>query len=229
MNVFNILISGVGGQGVLLTSKIIAEAALLAGLDVKQSEVHGMAQRGGSVLSQVRFGEKVFSPIVTEGEADLLIGFEPLETARYLHFLKDDGAVIYNTRTIGTIGVSIGAQQYPADVNEMIKSRAKKVMPFDGTQLAVAAGDKRTLNLVLLGAALSSLPLKEQFILDAIVNTVPKKVLEINQKGICRRQGPAVASSFSRSATPQRISSCQILYCVSQSYPEFCCETSVFI
>ncbi len=182
MSVFNVLISGVGGQGVLLTSKIIAEAALLAGLDVKQSEVHGMAQRGGSVLSQVRLGDRVFSPIITEGEADLLIGFEPLETARYLHFLKDDGAVIYNTRTIGTIGVSIGAEKYPADVNEIIRSRAKRVLPFDGTQLAVEAGDKRALNLVLLGAALSFLPLKEQAVHDAILKTVPKKVLAINQK-----------------------------------------------
>ena len=182
MNVFNILISGVGGQGVLLTSKIIAEAALRAGLDVKQSEVHGMAQRGGSVLSQVRFGEQVFSPIVTEGEADLLIGFEPLETARYLHFLKDDGAVIYNTRPIGTIGVSTAAEKYPIDINETIKSRAKTVMPFDGTELAVKAGDKRTLNLVLLGAALQFLPIKEDVIVEAIKNTVPKKVLEMNQK-----------------------------------------------
>ena len=191
MNVFNILISGVGGQGVLLTSKIIAEAALRSGLDVKQSEVHGMAQRGGSVLSQVRFGEKVFSPIVSEGEADLLIGFEPLETARYLHFLKDDAVVIYNTRPIGTIGVSIAAEKYPAGVNDIIKSRAKTVMPFDGTQLAVSAGDKRTLNLVLLGAALKFLPLNESVILDAIVNTVPKKVLAINQKAFAagRAQG----------------------------------------
>lgn len=182
MNVFNILISGVGGQGVLLTSKVIAEAALLSGLDVKQSEVHGMAQRGGSVLSQVRIGDKVFSPIISEGEADLLIGFEPLETARYLHFLKDNGVVIYNTRTIGTIGVSIAAEKYPADINETIRKNAKTVMSFDGTQLAVTAGDKRALNLVLLGAALAHLPLKEASVLDAIVNTVPKKVLEINQK-----------------------------------------------
>jgi indolepyruvate ferredoxin oxidoreductase beta subunit len=182
MNVYNILISGVGGQGVLLTSKIIAEAAILQGLDVKQSEVHGMAQRGGSVLSQVRFGEKVFSPIVSEGEADLLIGFEPLETARYLHFLKDDGAVIYNTRPIGTIGVSIAVENYPADIDDVIKRRVKAILPFDGTQLAVAAGDKRTLNLVMLGAALKFIPLKESIIIDAIVNTVPKKVLEINQK-----------------------------------------------
>jgi indolepyruvate ferredoxin oxidoreductase beta subunit len=191
VNVFNILISGVGGQGVLLTSKVIAEAALLAGLDVKQSEVHGMAQRGGSVLSQVRFGDTVFSPIVSEGEADLLIGFEPLETARYLHFLKDEGVVVYNTRSIGTIGVSIAAEKYPADINTLIKDRVKTVMPFDGTQLAVAAGDKRTLNLVLLGAALPFLPLKESVILKAIKNTVPKKVLEINQKAFAagRAQG----------------------------------------
>jgi indolepyruvate ferredoxin oxidoreductase beta subunit len=191
VNVFNILISGVGGQGVLLTSKIIAEAALLSGLDVKQSEVHGMAQRGGSVLSQVRIGDKVFSPIVSEGEADLLIGFEPLETARYLHYMKDDGVVIYNTRTIGTIGVSIAAEKYPADINETIRNNAKTVMSFDGTQLAVNAGDKRALNLVLLGAALAHLPLKESTVLDAIVSTVPKKVLEINQKAFAagRTQG----------------------------------------
>jgi indolepyruvate ferredoxin oxidoreductase, beta subunit len=191
VKVFNILISGVGGQGVLLTSKVIAEAALLSGLDVKQSEVHGMAQRGGSVLSQVRIGDKVFSPIVSEGEADLLIGFEPLETARYLHFMKDDSVVIYNTRTIGTIGVSIAAEKYPADINETIRKNAKTVMSFDGTQLAVTAGDKRALNLVLLGAALAHLPLKEAAILDAIVNTVPKKVLEINQKAFAagRAQG----------------------------------------
>src|SRR5512147_1453992 len=110
VNVFNVLIAGVGGQGVLLTSKIIAEAALLQALDVKQSEVHGMAQRGGSVLSQVRFGDKVFSPIIAEGDADLLIGFEPLEAARYLHYLRDTGTVVYNTRPIGTIGVSIGKE-----------------------------------------------------------------------------------------------------------------------
>ncbi len=191
MNVFNILISGVGGQGVLLTSKIIAEAALLAGLDVKQSEVHGMAQRGGSVLSQVRFGDKVFSPIITEGEADLLIGFEPLETARYLHYLRDSGSVIYNTRPIGTIGVSIAAEKYPADVNETIKSRSKTVMPFDGTELAVKAGDKRTLNLVLLGASLKFLPIEEAFILDAIKNTVPRKILEINQKAFAAGRAQA--------------------------------------
>jgi len=182
VNVFNILIGGVGGQGVLLTSKIIAEAALLAGLDVKQSEVHGMAQRGGSVLSQVRFGEKVFSPIVSEGEADLLIGFEPLETARYLHFLRKTGTVIYNTRPIGTIGVSIGKEEYPADIHETIKKNAQKVHAFDATNVAVEVGEKRTVNLVLLGAALRVLPFDAAIVDQAITNSVPKKALEINRK-----------------------------------------------
>jgi indolepyruvate ferredoxin oxidoreductase beta subunit len=182
VKVFNILIAGVGGQGVLLTSKIIAEAALLAGLDVKQSEVHGMAQRGGSVLSQVRLGDKVFSPIVSEGEADLLIGFEPLETARYLHFLRDAGSVIYNTRPIGTIGVSIGKEEYPADIHATIKKHAGKVHAFDATNVAVQVGEKRAVNLVLLGAALRVLPLPEGIVDQAITNSVPKKVLEINRK-----------------------------------------------
>jgi indolepyruvate ferredoxin oxidoreductase beta subunit len=182
MNVFNILIAGVGGQGVLLTSKIIAEAALLAGQDVKQSEVHGMAQRGGSVLSQVRFGDKVFSPIVAEGEADLLIGFEPLETARYLHFLRDTGTVVYNTRSIGTIGVSIGKETYPADIHETIRKDAHQVLAFDATETAVSVGEKRAVNLVLLGAALGVLPIDAAIIDQAITNSVPKKVIEINRK-----------------------------------------------
>ncbi len=182
MNAFNILIAGVGGQGVLLTSKIIAEAALLAGLDVKQSEVHGMAQRGGSVLSQVRFGDKVFSPIIAEGDADLLIGFEPLETARYLHYLREGGTVVYNTRPIGTIGVSIGREEYPSDIHETIRKNAPRVHPFDATNVAIRVGEKRAVNLVLLGAALRLLPLQEPFIEQAITNSVPKKVLEINRK-----------------------------------------------
>jgi indolepyruvate ferredoxin oxidoreductase beta subunit len=182
VKVFNILIAGVGGQGVLLTSKIIAEAALLQGLDVKQSEVHGMAQRGGSVLSQVRFGDKVFSPIIAEGEADLLIGFEPLETARYLHFLNEGGIVVYNTHPIGTIGVSIGKETYPQDIHETIKKHASEVHPFDATKVAIEVGEKRAVNLVLMGAVLRFLPLKESVVDEAITNSVPKKALDINRK-----------------------------------------------
>ena len=182
MKVFNILIAGVGGQGVLLTSKIIAEAALLQGLDVKQSEVHGMAQRGGSVLSQVRFGDKVYSPIIAEGEADLLIGFEPLETARYLHFLHEGGIAVYNTHPIGTIGVSIGKETYPQDIHETIEKHASEVHPFDATKVAVDVGEKRAVNLVLMGASLRYLPLKDSVVDDAITNSVPKKALDINRK-----------------------------------------------
>lgn len=182
MSVFNVVIVGVGGQGVLLTSKIIAETALEQGLDVKQSEVHGMAQRGGSVISHVRFGKKVYSPIVSEGDADLLIGFEPLETARYIHYLKKDGIVIYNTYRISSITVSIGAEKYPEDIDEIIKKNAKKVYPLDGTKLAVEAGDKRALNIVLLGASLKYLPLNKNIVLKAIENSVKGKALEINKK-----------------------------------------------
>jgi indolepyruvate ferredoxin oxidoreductase beta subunit len=191
VNVLNILISGVGGQGVLLTSKIIAEAALLAGLDVKQSEVHGMAQRGGSVLSQVRFGDKVFSPIVSEGEADLLIGFEPLETARYLHYLRDNGTVVYNTRPIGTIGVSIGKEEYPSDIHETIKKHVPKAFAFDATEVAVGVGEKRAVNLVLVGAALRFLPIDGKIVEQAITNSVPKKLLEINQRAFAAGRAQA--------------------------------------
>lgn len=182
MNVFNVVIAGVGGQGVLLTSKIIAETAMLQDFDVKQSEVHGMAQRGGSVISHVRFGEKVYSPIVSEGDADLLIGFEPLETARYIHFLKKDGIVVYNTYRISSITVSIGAEKYPEDIDEIIKKNAKKVYPIDGTNLAVKAGDKRALNIVLLGAVLKFLPLDKNIVLKSIENSVKGKALDINKK-----------------------------------------------
>ncbi len=182
MNVLNIIIAGVGGQGVLLTSKIIAETALDQGFDVKQSEVHGMAQRGGSVISHVRVGEKVYSPIVSEGEADLLIGFEPLETARYIHYLKENGIVIYNTYKVSSITVSIGAEKYPEDIDEIIKKNAGKVYPFNGTELAVKAGDKRALNVVLLGASLKFLPLEENAVLKTIEKNVKGKAVEINKK-----------------------------------------------
>lgn len=182
MNVFNIVIAGVGGQGVLLSSKIIAEAALSQGYDVKQSEVHGMAQRGGSVVSFVRFGDKVFVPMVSEGEADLLIGFEPVETARYLHYLKDSGTVIYNTYRMSSITVSIGAEKYPENIDEIIKNNAKKVFPFNATELAVLSGDKRALNVVMIGAAMKFLPFEQNIVIDTIKKTVNKKVIDVNLK-----------------------------------------------
>ena len=161
MTGLDIIIAGVGGQGVLLSGRIIAVAALAAGYDVKQSEVHGMAQRGGSVVSHVRFGERVCSPTITRGECGLLIGFEPVEALRNVHFLREGGSLVCNTRKISTLTVSIGTEEYPADVEREINSRVTGeggALLIDGTSLAVQAGDPRTLNLVLLGAAMKTLP-----------------------------------------------------------------------
>jgi indolepyruvate ferredoxin oxidoreductase beta subunit len=182
MNTFNILIAGVGGQGVILASGILADAALNAGLDVKQSEVHGMAQRGGSVLSQVRFGDKVFSPVVSVGECDLLIGFEPLETARYLHFLKGGGAVVYNTHRISTLNVSIGLDRYPEGIEDLIAANAADVVAVDATAVALQAGNKRAINLVLLGAAMRGLPLSVEMVKGSMERHVPPKALAVNRK-----------------------------------------------
>lgn len=182
MSVFNVIIAGVGGQGVLLTSKILAETALSMGFDVKQSEVHGMAQRGGSVVSYVRFGDKVYSPLVSEGECDLIIGFEPLETARYVHTLKEEGVVVYNNYKISSITVSIGAEKYTENIEKIISNNAKRSYPFDATKLAVEAGDKRALNIVLLGAVMRFLPFEKSIVLDVMGKNVKKNILEINKR-----------------------------------------------
>ena len=182
MSVFSVLIAGVGGQGVLLTSKVLAEAALASGLDVKQSEVHGMAQRGGSVVSHVRFGEEVFSPVISPGECDLVIGFEPLEAARYIHFLRDDGAVVYSTRRIMPLPVSSCIENYPVGVEEKIVSYAKRIKALDAASIAIQAGDKRALNIVMLGAAIEFVGLEERKVAGALKKTSPPKALEINKR-----------------------------------------------
>jgi indolepyruvate ferredoxin oxidoreductase beta subunit len=184
----DIIIAGVGGQGVLLSGRIIALAALAAGYDVKQSEVHGMAQRGGSVVSHVRFGERVFSPTVTCGECGLLIGFEPLEALRNVHFLREGGSVVCNTRKISTLTVSSGAEEYPQDVEQEIKWRVRRpagpggALLIDGTALAVQAGDMRTLNLVLLGAAVKYLPFSPAQVEAAIKRTFTGSMSNLNIK-----------------------------------------------
>jgi indolepyruvate ferredoxin oxidoreductase beta subunit len=184
MSIFNILVAGVGGQGVLLTSRVLAGSALLSGLDVKLSEVHGMAQRGGSVISHVRFGDRVHSPVISEGECDLLIGFEPVETARCLHYLKGGAAVVYNTRRIATLTTSIGAEKYPEDIDRIISSSKPRVYPIDATALALDAGDKRALNLVLLGAAAGFLPVTRETIIEAMKSVVPKAAFSVNRTAL---------------------------------------------
>ena len=185
MKGLDIIIAGVGGQGVLLSGRIIAVAALAAGYDVKQSEVHGMAQRGGSVVSHVRFGERVCSPTITRGECGLLIGFEPVEALRNVHFLREGGSLVCNTRKISTLTVSIGTEEYPEDVEGEINSRVTGeggALLIDGTSLAVQAGDRRTLNLVLLGAAMKALPFSPEQVEAAIKKTFTGNISNINIK-----------------------------------------------
>ena len=177
----NIMIVGVGGQGTLLTSRIIGKAALEAGYDVKISEVHGMAQRGGSVVTFVRFGEKVNEPVVEEGQADVIIAFERLEAKRYAHFLKKDGVLIVNDCKIEPMTVVIGAKQYPENIIEDLK-KEHKVYAIDGQKIALELGNSKVLNSVVLGYAASFIGFDKAAWLDTVAATVPQKTIEINQQ-----------------------------------------------
>lgn len=180
MNIFNIVISGVGGQGVLMASKILAESALASGLDAKQNEIHGMAQRGGSVVSFVRIGDEVFSPAVIPGTADILISFEPLEALRYVHYLKPGGRLVYNRATINPSTVATGLVEYPADVEEQIACANKNTKAIDALSIAQKAGDVRAVNMVMVGSVLNELPLKRE-VIESVVKSLSKgKGVEVN-------------------------------------------------
>ncbi|MBQ8315806.1 MAG: indolepyruvate oxidoreductase subunit beta, partial [Lachnospiraceae bacterium] len=152
MTTRNIMIVGVGGQGTLLTSRILGNITVEAGFDVKLSEVHGMAQRGGSVVTFVRYGEKVAEPIVEEGQADVLIAFERLEALRYAHFLKKDGAMVINDRRIEPITVVTGAAQYPENIIEDL-SKEHQVYSVDAQEEALKLGTSKVFNVIVLGVA----------------------------------------------------------------------------
>ena len=177
----NILLVGVGGQGILLASEILAEACMLAGFDVKKSEIHGMSQRGGSVVSHVRFGTEVFSPVVPEGEGDILFGFELLETYRYLSLLKPDARVVANNFRIPPPSVLLGQETYPDDLAGRIRERFSAFTLVDGLKLAVEAGNARAANTVLLGAVAKHLDIADAIWQQALEKMVPKKALEINR------------------------------------------------
>lgn len=178
----NIMIVGVGGQGTLLTSRILGAAAIAQGYDVKVSEVHGMSQRGGSVVTYVRFGERVFSPVIGRGCADVLLSFEPLEAARALPYLKKDGLLVTNTQKINPMPVIAGAMEYPENLLGKMKEKGVDVRAFDALQLAEDAGNAKTLNVVLLGY-LSTLGLfSEETLLAALRSCVPEKLLAVNLK-----------------------------------------------
>jgi indolepyruvate ferredoxin oxidoreductase, beta subunit len=178
--VTNLLLVGVGGQGILLASEILSETFMLAGFDVKKSEIHGMSQRGGSVVSHVRYGREVFSPIVPEGEGDLLLGFELMETCRYLPLLKSGGTVVSNDLRIAPPSVLMGRESYPDGIAERISNRFPDFFLVDGERLATDAGNRRAANTVLLGAVSRRLDVAEDYWLQALERMVPRKALEVN-------------------------------------------------
>lgn len=177
----NIMIVGVGGQGTLLTSRILGGLATAGGYDVKLSEVHGMAQRGGSVVTFVRYGEKVAEPIVEEGQADVLIAFERLEALRYAHFLKKDGVLIVNDWRIDPIPVVIGVEEYPEGIIETLKKNYK-VYTVNATEESKKLGNPKVFNLVVLGIAAQHMDFSKEEWYQVIENTVPPKTIEINRQ-----------------------------------------------
>lgn len=181
METKNIMIVGVGGQGTLLTSRILGGIIQAAGYDVKLSEVHGMAQRGGSVVTFVRYGDKVYEPIVEEGQADVLIAFERLEAMRYAHFLKKDGVLIVNDQRMDPMTVVTGAAEYPEDILEIL-GRDHRVVSIDAMAEAKKLGNSRVFNTIIIGVAAKSMDFKEEEWLSVIERTVPPKTVEINQK-----------------------------------------------
>ena len=176
----NIMVVGVGGQGTLLTSRIIGKTALEQGYDVKLSEVHGMAQRGGSVVTFVRFGQKVYEPVCEEGEVDILISFERLEALRYAHFLKKDGVIVLNDCRIDPMTVVIGDAKYPENIVEELK-KEHKVYTIDGQKVALELGNSKVLNSVVLGYSAEFIGFEKKVWLEIIESTVPPKTVDINK------------------------------------------------
>lgn len=178
----NIMIVGVGGQGSLLASKILGSLLLSEGYDVKVSEVHGMSQRGGSVVTYVRYGEHVYSPIIDEGEADCIVSFELMEAARWLKYLKKDGQIVTNTQQIDPMSVVLGAEEYPENLVEKMKEKGVKVDALDCLSLAEKAGNIKAVNVVLLGRLSHYFDLPEESWIKALESNVPAKLLDINKK-----------------------------------------------
>lgn len=180
METKNIMIVGVGGQGTLLTSRILGGITVDAGYDVKLSEVHGMAQRGGSVVTFVRYGEKVAEPIVEEGQADVLIAFEKLEALRYAHFLKPNGVIVVNDWRIDPITVVTGAAQYPENIIENLSAKYK-VYSMNAMEEAEKLGNVKAFNVIILGLAARHMDFGKDAWLRVIEKTVPPKTIEINK------------------------------------------------
>lgn len=185
----SILIVGVGGQGTLLTGRIMGSHAVNKGLDVKMSEVHGMAQRGGSVVMQVKYGDKVYSPLVELGEADIIFAFEKLEALRYLPFLKEDGVMIVNTQEIEPMPVVMGVEAYPEKIEERLKDACKDICFIDALSIAKKIGNVKVVNMIMIGAYAAYIGDTVEEWETIVENTVPPKTIEMNKEAL--RQGYA--------------------------------------
>lgn len=182
MQTKNIMIVGVGGQGTLLASKLLGRILLSKGYDVKVSEVHGMSQRGGSVVTYVRYGDKVYSPVIDKGEADYIVSFEILEAARWVEYLKDGGTIITNTQEVNPMPVIIGACEYPQELEAKIKALGINLDAIDALSLAEQAGTSKAVNIVLMGKLSKYFDFTEEDWMTAIEQSVPQKFLELNKK-----------------------------------------------
>ncbi len=178
----NLLITGVGGQGIILASDIISETALTAGYDVKKTDTLGMAQRGGSVVSHVRIGSRVWSPLIKEGEVDILLAFEKLEAARWIQFLRPGAIVIINNHALPPLSVNLGNEPYPSDeqIANILKQRTDSIYFVDGTSRVKELGNTRMLNMFMLGCVSSFLPLKVNIWKESISRRLPPGILQIN-------------------------------------------------
>ena len=181
MKTQNIMIVGVGGQGSLLASKLLGRLLLTRGYDIKVSEVHGMSQRGGSVVTYVRFGDKVYSPVIDKGEADYIVSFELLEAARWTEYLKADGKIIVNTQQINPMPVITGAAEYPEALVEKMQAAGLDVDAFDALALAEQAGSAKAVNIVLMGHLSRNFDFTLEEWMEAIEQSVPAKFLELNK------------------------------------------------
>ncbi|MCI7233839.1 MAG: indolepyruvate oxidoreductase subunit beta [Oscillospiraceae bacterium] len=182
METRSIMIVGVGGQGSLLASRLLGNVLLAKGFDVKVSEVHGMSQRGGSVVTYVKYGDEVCSPVIEKGEADVIISFELLESARWLPYLKKGGKLITSTQQLDPMPVITGAAQYPEDIAAKIKAMGIQVTAVDALGLAEQAGNAKASNVVLMGVVSAQTEFEEQLWQNAIEQCVPPKFLELNKK-----------------------------------------------
>ena len=176
------MIVGVGGQGTLLASRIIGNVAIKQGFDVKVSEVHGMSQRGGSVVTYVKYDKEVYSPLVFEGEADYILAFEELEAYRWISYLKKGGKLIVNTQKMNPMPVITGAMKYPENIIDKLNDKAVDVLAIDALSLAVEAGTVKAVNIVLIGSFAKNTDIAKEIWIEAIKETVPAKFLDINLK-----------------------------------------------